>query len=62
MDDDFGDGDPERNGILRLEGMRESEIVGMNAASHNDCRFEAMSRDHVVDDILGLLSNPISDK
>ena len=27
MDNDFGDGDPERNGILRLDGMRESEIV-----------------------------------
>ena len=28
MDDDFGDGNPERNGILQLDGgMRESEIV-----------------------------------
>ena len=28
MDDDFGDGNPERNGILRLDGMRESDAVG----------------------------------
>ena len=27
LEDDFGDGNPECNGILWLDGMRESEIV-----------------------------------
>ena len=55
MDDDFGDGDPERNGILRLEGMRESEIVGVNAPSYDVGRFEATPCGLVTENIWGLL-------
>ena len=40
LEDDFGDGNPERNDILRLDGrMRESEIAGVNAASYDVSRF-----------------------
>ena len=34
----------------------------VNAASYDVDGLEATSRDHMIDDILGLLSNSISDK
>ena len=40
----------------------KSGIAGMNMASYDVDRFEATQLDHIIDDILRLLSNPISDK
>ena len=42
--------------------MMKSGIADVNMASYDVDRFEATSLDHTVDDILILLSNPISDK
>ena len=40
----------------------KSGVVGVNVASYDVDRFEATQLDHIIDDILRLLSNPISDK
>ena len=54
--DDFGDRNPERNDILQLDGgMRESEIVSVNAVRYDVDRFEAMPYDLMTEDIRGLL-------
>ena len=40
----------------------KSGVAGMSVASYNIDKLEATPLDHMIDDILGLLSNPISDK
>ena len=42
--------------------MGKSGVVGVNVASYDVDGFEATPLDHMIDDILRLLSNPISDK
>ena len=40
----------------------KSGVAGTIVASYDIDKLEAMPLDHMIDDILGLLSNPISDK
>ena len=37
-------------------------VAGMSVASYDIDKLEATPLDHMIDDILGLLSNPISDR
>ena len=46
----------------RVQNESSTLMINVNAASYDVDGLGAMSRDHMIDDILRLLSNSISDK